>query len=584
MIEIISKSGSFVDSSCSQEVPVLEAGNNSFPNGRYTVRFEQGTDLSSYVVSHQIDHADLINSLVSKDLAKFVCTVLSPASNYRKCHIFQFPKHNLTWNKYDLVEPTFVTPMIVMSHPYSLKLDQDLHGVHESWHGRKIILKTGTKLAVGTSKEIPMSILNQLSFNENNELENGQFQVDLETREGFGFKVELATDLYRFLQTSTDNPTKSHILNHIANTCYDHLNSKKFKEGGELDEGHSFKGLHAISDYPNANELPNWSEDKSTPELVGTKLQPHIIVEEDYNNNVFRYQEFNGREYSKLTKDLIHPSAKGSVLQRDFLRLVRNSAAFIRYFNQEISIDGDTDIVPIANAMSEAEFIDPPWEIENKLFSSYPNLPLRTASKTAFWGRVTFRYIEEGRIESSYLAAIGAKSKRSGLERIDAALEASEENANKMIDDCVRSALRRLGGLKEARGNRSVYVNCPLSRGWWRERLVNEVASDNTKIKNMVRNSIHINQTYWEEIVNLMVLRKSSFGSNEVIHHFVRILSYELASDPQTSLGRNQELNRACRSLSKIQDSRELSILPKDELETIIISIISKIKYAINKY
>ena len=92
---------------------------------------------------------------------------------------------------------------------------------------------------------------------------------------------------------------------------------------------------------------------------------------------------------------------------------------------------------------------------------------------------MTFRHIEEGRIESSFLAANGGGNV-TGAQRIDAALNASTGRGGdaSLLDRCVRTVLRRLGGLPEARGNRSVYVNCPLARAWWRERLVAEVATD----------------------------------------------------------------------------------------------------------
>ena len=101
----------------------------------------------------------------------------------------------------------------------------------------------------------------------------------------------------------------------------------------------------------------------------------------------------------------------------------------------------------------------------------------RANRSVRFWGCVTYRHIEAGRIESSFLAANGGGTS-TGVQRIDLALGDTGERAASKLDGCVRTVLRRLGGLPEVRGNRSVYVNCPLARAWWRERLVREAAAD----------------------------------------------------------------------------------------------------------
>ena len=188
------------------------------------------------------------------------------------------------------------------------------------------------------------------------------------------------------------------------------------------------------------------------------------------------YMELDDGEYSRLRRSLIQKSAKGSDLQREFLEKVRVTPSFLEYIDSNVPLRGETDLEPLADKMSEAEFKDPPWDTERRLFSAWRGLTPRIACRTTFWARVTCRHIENGLIESSFLAANGG-SQPGGTERIDAALGASGAKAAGMIDNCVRAVLRRLGGLPEARGNRTVYVNCPLARGWWRERLVAEATA-----------------------------------------------------------------------------------------------------------
>ncbi len=289
----------------------------------------------------------------------------------------------------------------------------------------------------------------------------------------------------------------------------------------------------------------------------------------------FNYREFDDSDYSKLRKSLIHPSVKGSDLQRQFLERVRITPDFLAYIEETIKIVGDFDLVPLADKMSEAEFKEPPRDTEYRLFSDWHDIPPRVASRPTFWARVTFRHIEEGRIESAFLAANGG-SQPGGAERIDAALDAADEKAPGMLDNCVRAVFRRLSGLPEARGNRTVYVNCPLARGWWRERLVKEVASGDAELETVVRDVVRVSQEYWEQLVSFVVSRNSVFGSSELRSHFIRALGFELSSDPKSPLRNSKELVRACRSLSAVQASRELSVLSPDEIEMIMLNIVTR--------
>ena len=289
---------------------------------------------------------------------------------------------------------------------------------------------------------------------------------------------------------------------------------------------------------------------------------------------VSEYFEFTDSEYSKLRKSLIRSSAKGTDLQRDFLMKVKVTADFLEYIKDTIPLQGDVDIMPLADKMSESEFKDPPWDTENRLFTAWSELSPRVACRTTFWARVTYRHIENGRIESSYLAANGG-SMPGGAERIDAALNATDSKAPGMLDNCVRAVFRRLGGLPEARGNRSVYVNCPLARGWWRERLVKEVAAGDSEHATVVREVVRVSQQYWEELVTFVVSRNSVFGSPEIRNQFIRTVGEELSTDPKSPLRNSKELRRACRTLSAIQASRELSVLPQMEVESIMLDIVT---------
>lgn len=289
------------------------------------------------------------------------------------------------------------------------------------------------------------------------------------------------------------------------------------------------------------------------------------------------YAEFDEIEYAKLRRSLIRKSARGSAAQRTFLEAVRDTAAFLSYLDDSVRVlDGD-DLVPLAERMSEAEFGNPPSDTERRLFEGWRELTPRIACHSAFWARVTQRHIEEGRIESSFLAANGGGTV-SGAQRIDASLRATGDNAASMLDGCVRTVLRRLGGLPEARGNRSVYVNCPLARAWWRERLVAEVATaDGEGLEWEIRAVVHPeSQQYWEELVTFVVSRNSVFGSAKVRNILISTLARAVADDSGSQLRTAEVLKRVCRTVSSIQASRELSVLHADDITKVMSTVIGE--------
>lgn len=290
------------------------------------------------------------------------------------------------------------------------------------------------------------------------------------------------------------------------------------------------------------------------------------------------YAEFDDVGYTKLRRSLIRKSARGSVTQREFLTAVRDSDNFIAYINDAVAVQEGKELEPLADRMSEAEFGNPPSDTEQRLFELWNELTPRVACRTSFWAHVTCRHIEERRIESSFLAANGGGNV-SGAQRIDAALSATGEKATPQLDQCVRAVLRRLGGLPEARGNRSVYVNCPLARAWWRERLVADVARDEDEDQeSKLRAVVHPeSQQYWEELVTFVVSRNSVFGSVTVRNILIRTLAKVLDDNPDSPLRKAEGLKRVCRSVSSIQASYELSVVPSGDVQTMMWDVVEAI-------
>ena len=281
--------------------------------------------------------------------------------------------------------------------------------------------------------------------------------------------------------------------------------------------------------------------------------------------------ELSDTDYSKFRKELLR--VKGSDRQKRFLESVRDTAAFLDHVSS-IPTDGAVGPALAPERMTESEYKDPPASTEQILYTSWSALPPAVACRSTFWAKLTIEHIKAGRIQSVYLAANGGNLP-GGAERIDFVLDDTTGQGPKRIDDCVRTVLRRLGGLPEVRGNRSVYVDCPFARAWWRERMVDQAANGNTQMTAVVRAVIRTNQTYWEKLIDRIVFRNSTFGSENIRNAFLRALALFVQSNPASGLTSSPELQRLCRRVATYQGSRELSILSDSELDALMGTIVS---------
>ena len=280
MSEIITLARSSANAIRSHGFPVLEAGNISFPNGRYTLTFEPRDDRASFVLKHRIEGAPLISRLLNEEKACYVCAVSSPISSYRHTYVSKAPSQTIQWDENDLGEPPLFTPMIVSVASCQLRLSENHDGVHGIWDDQLVTIEKGSRLALGHVVQLRSSILQLLSLHAKNDLGEGEFYVDAETEHGFQFRVNLNPHLHAFIQYAGRDGIREHIMTHVVTACLALL-KRDFSEDDE-DEGgwRSHRNLRAFSDFLRDKDLPHWSDDEFRPEQVATKLYPHVIPTE----------------------------------------------------------------------------------------------------------------------------------------------------------------------------------------------------------------------------------------------------------------------------------------------------------------
>ena len=310
------------------------------------------------------------------------------------------------------------------------------------------------------------------------------------------------------------------------------------------------------------------------------------------------YRELRDTDYTTFRRKLLRK--KGSRIQVEFLQTVRaGNSTFLGHMSH-LGRDGDVPPPALTDRFTEFEFRTPPADTEQAVYRALADLSPATACRSAFWAGYTCDAIERDQIQAVYLAANGGNLP-GGAARIDRALRAYAENDSegnngddgnknerdqdelgaKLVDACVRTVLRRMGGIPEARGKRTVYVDCPFARAWWREWIVEEVADRDEDIARLVGNVLRINQTYWEKIVDRIVSRNSTFGASAVRSAFLLTLALEVESAREEAhvseypLEKPKYLNRVCRRVAAHQGIRELSVLGPLALEELMMNVVT---------
>lgn len=277
------------------------------------------------------------------------------------------------------------------------------------------------------------------------------------------------------------------------------------------------------------------------------------------------YKQLKDSEYLRLRKDILRE--KGSEQQKDFLRITKSNEEFVRFLRDNVAVENGEDVPLLSGKLTEGEYKEPPVSTEKEMYQIWKEVPPETACRVAFWGEVTLRHIEEGCIDSCYLAANGG-ALSGGLERIDRLL--ADDGDDTSIDGCVRSIFRRMSGLPEARGNISVYINCPFGRAWQRVKWGKEVVEVTNKPLTSVLKVFRIKQQYWEELVRMVISRNSVLGDQKVRDILTGVLVDMLELNKDHSVFISKNLRRLCTLLGTECAWRELGILDDDELKEVI--------------
>ena len=291
------------------------------------------------------------------------------------------------------------------------------------------------------------------------------------------------------------------------------------------------------------------------------------------------YAELDEVEYTAFHKKLIAKKERGGEFQGEFLTALKDNARFVEYVRENAPRREGEPAATIPGALlTEQSFKDPPKNVERMIYDLLKAVPPKTACRISFWAEVTLRHIEEGAIaDPRWLAANGGQTE-TGAERIEKAMAQTGDARAKAMDDCVRTVLRRMSGLRAERGRRSVFTDAPFARAWWRERIVARVLErgDEVEDRAALTNVVRINQTYWERLIVMIVSRGSVLGSVNVQDAFINSLAKRFNQDGDAALRSANTLTAALRRFSAISAARELGALEFGEIGAVADELLAR--------
>lgn len=291
------------------------------------------------------------------------------------------------------------------------------------------------------------------------------------------------------------------------------------------------------------------------------------------------YAERDEVDYTRFTarRDRLL-GEKGGEFQRSFLTATKDRQAFIDFMEREVPAEDGDRPPAFDGAMTEQSFKDMTVDQEEAVHGLWKEVPPRIACRVSFWAETTIQHLKDGVIEEAFWLAANGGRTESGEERIDRALAEKGDQGKKSMDDCVRTILRRMSGLPSARGNRSVFVDPPFARAWWRERLVNRVANrDGAESRDGLSNVVRRSQTYWENLMAMIVSRGSVFASMVAQDAFINGLAKNFRADPQSPLKNTETLKTALRRFSNVAAARELGVLTFEEIGEIVETLLAEL-------
>ena len=232
-------------------------------------------------------------------------------------------------------------------------------------------------------------------------------------------------------------------------------------------------------------------------------------------------------------------SNKADVIERRFEFAKAAEAggdAFLSWFGN-LKVDAQYSSLsfrPKNRPLTGQEIANPPIDTEYDNYNIIKELPPRLATGPFFWTSYQLEMVRQSLVDPADLATPIKSINQSGRARLQKAIR---RRNLRILDECIRTILRQLGGLPEVRGNVSVFVDCRLSRAWWRGHLSHQIAEDMNLDLEKVWLHLRLPDATWDQLQQYAVKRLTVVGDRNVRSALVARLM-ESALDQNSSKDR----------------------------------------------
>ena len=279
-MKILAKDGASTNALPARNYPVIEGGNDSFPDGNYMIDTEaDGSHPSRFIMRHAVEGARLVERLLAEKKAVFACAISAPRSAYREILQSCEATQKIEWDPKNFGEQPYFTPMILCVEDVRCVLDSGEHQVHPDWDDVEAKFPKGAWLALGPVLQLKSSGMESLiSIRPDDALRRGQFRTEASVGDEVRFEVRCHPDLHALLQGKKGRRTQRvDVMIHVVTSCFAALQRECREAEGE--EGwRAYKPLQALADMLADKDYCDWSDTEFRPEEAATLLYPHEMA------------------------------------------------------------------------------------------------------------------------------------------------------------------------------------------------------------------------------------------------------------------------------------------------------------------
>ena len=258
-------------------LPVLARDRLDYADGAYEVGVKRAERGLGMAIGHAVSGRNLVSQLLERSKAAFAVEVSSPYATYRRICLAEARERvdlvqTVSWDPLDIVPPVYVRPLVVATAAKTQRLELNgRHGVHEVWRGVEIEIAQGAILAADRFWRTASTWESLIRLVSNDELPTGTYRVEMNTGEGFHFRVQMNTKLFEKMVS----PGQDHRhCQTVLTGCLARGLEMVKDEYGREERWREFPVLRALYEKLLSESLGTWEDDHFRPEEVATRLKP----------------------------------------------------------------------------------------------------------------------------------------------------------------------------------------------------------------------------------------------------------------------------------------------------------------------